>query len=270
MKAYDALPKSEATEPHGLSGFFNGNPLLHPELPYRTWGQSAMPVPYQLRNGDLATATLLFCLLILAYVVNQTRHQLAQQTHDFFIAPKERVGLFAVETSFENQARLLVILQLCLMCGLLALAYFMQRTDIPPYQTPPELLLAAYVGCFVAYFTAKRILSAFINWIFFPKSQQKLWNDSNSYLISVESILIFPLTVFSIYLDISAEKILLFFLFILISVKILLAYKALKIFFQKIYGLFHLFAYLCTLELMPMLILWKALGLITDNLIVKY
>ena len=252
------------------AGYFKDNAMLHPEVPHHNVGRSAVPISYLLSRDDLVTGSLLLCFLILVYVVNKTRRQLTQQTKDFFSTPKERTGLFAVETTIESRSRLFIIFQLCLMGGLLVFTYAQYSLDIFLGQISPRLLLGLYVCCFVAYFVVKRILNAFVNWIFFPKSQQKLWNDSYSYLFSVESLLLFPFALIFVYFNLPFEKGIWMFLFILIIIKILLTFKTLKIFFPKSYGLFHLFAYLCALELMPMLALWKVLAFITDNLIVKY
>ena len=251
-------------------GFFKGNPVLHPELPYRSQGRSAVPIPYMLSHDDLVTSSLLLCFLILVYVINKTRRQLAQQTKNFFFIPKENSGLFAVETAIESRARLFIVFQLCLMGGLLSFTYAQYSLDLFLGQVSPRILLCIYIGSFMAYFILKRIMNAFVNWIFFPKSQQKLWNDSYSYLIFVESLAFFPLALIFVYFNLPFEKGIWMFLFLLLIVKMLLAFKTLRIFFPKSYGLFHLFAYLCALELMPMFALWRLLAFITDSLIVKY
>ena len=251
-------------------GFFKHNPLLHTELPYRSMGRSAVSVPYLLSRDDLVTTSLLLCFIILVYVVNRTRRQLAQQTKDFFFAPKEHNGLFAAETSIENRSRLFILFQLCLMGGLLAFAYAQYSLDFFLGQISPRMLLCIYVASFVVYFVMKRLLTSFVNWIFFPKSQQKLWSDSSSYLISVESLVFFPFALIFVYFNLPFEKSIWIFLILLLIIKIMYAFKTLKIFFPKSYGIFHLFAYLCALELMPMLALWRSLVFITDSLIVKY
>ncbi len=251
-------------------GYFRDNAMLHTELPYRSRGMSAVPLPYRLWNDDLVTGILLLCLILLVYVFNKTRRQMAQQARDFFFAPKKHTGLFAVETSIEGNARLFIVFQLCLMGGLLTFAYAQYTLDLFLGQVSPRLLLAIYVGCFVAYFVLKRMCYGFVNWVFFSKSQQKVWNDSYSYLISLESFVFFPLALIFIFLGITFEKGIWIFLILLILIKILLGFKTLKIFFPKIHGLFHLFAYLCALELMPMLTLWMSLVFITNSLIIKY
>ena len=253
-----------------FSGFFRDNPMLHPELPYRSLGEYATPVSYNLHNDDWVTGALIVCFLVLAFIINKSYNQLTQQTRDFFFAPKERTGLFAVETSFEKSSRLFIHLQLCLMCGLLSFVYAQQYLGLACNPSTSHLFLSLYTLNMGTYFLIKRLLSSFTNWIFFPKLQQKMWNDNYSYLITAESTLFFFFVLFSIYFNLSAENNLWIFLFLLLIIKILLTFKTFKIFFPKFYGCFHLFAYLCALELIPLLALWKSLVFITDNLIVKY
>lgn len=251
-------------------GFFNGNPILHPELPFRSMWCDTVPIPYRLSQDDIVTGGLLLGFFILICIVNQARRQLVQQTKDFFFAPKERSGPFDKETSIEIYSRFSAVFLLCLTGGLMAFTYVRSHFDLFLDLQSIALMLGIYIGCFVLYFIVKRVLNRFINWIFFPKSQQKLWTDSCSYLISVESILFFPLVLTFVYLDFSFEQGMWMFLVVLFAAKLLLAFKALKIFFPKSYGLFHLFAYLCALELMPILALWKSLAFITNSLMVKY
>ena len=265
-KPYEALKQMGRLD----DGFFKDSPMYHPELPYRSQGESAVPLPYMLWRDDWVTGSLLLCLVILVLTINKVRQQLRQQTKDFFFSPKESKGLFAVETSIESRARLFMTFQLCLLGGVMMFAYSQYELDFFLGQLSPRWLLSIYVLSFIVFFILKKAMSAFVNWIFFPKSQQKIWNDNYSYLISVESILFFPLALTFVYFRLPFEKAALIFLFILLIIKILLAFKTYKIFFSKSYGLFHLFAYLCALEIMPLLALWKLLAMVTESLIVKY
>lgn len=255
-------------------GFFEGNPLLHPELPYHAQGFSATPVPYGMWHDDVVTGGLILCLVILICAYNQVPNQIRQQSSDFFSRPKERIGLFAEETSIGNRPRLLLVLQLCLTGSLAMLAYmhFVQGTyPVFPLDWKFTLkLLAIYVACFLAFFVAKRILSSFINWIFFPKYQQRAWFDLSSFIFFAESILFFPILLGLTYLRIPPEKVSFAFLFILLSVKIILTFKTYQIFFHKSYCLLHLFVYLCALEIMPLLALLRVMATIAENVVVKY
>lgn len=268
-KTYEATAIAHF-DPEQYAGFFRGNSNLHPELPYRSFGESAVPLPYMLRNDNLVTVSLLICLLLLAYSINKTRRQLLQQTKNFFFPPRLKSTSDATENSIEGSARRYMYLQLCLLCSVMLFGYSQNKFDNFLGQLSPRMLLTYYVSGFAAYLLIKRLLVLFVNWIFFPKNKRKVWNDIYSYIISVESIILFPLALAYVYFQISYEKTIVLFIFILITIKLLLAFKTYFIFFRKSYGHFHLFVYLCALEVMPLLAIWRTLVIVTESWIVKY
>lgn len=150
------------------------------------------------------------------------------------------------------------------------MAYSQHQYNAVEHITTPYILLALYAASLMLMFIVRRIMTGFVNWVFFPKSQQKLWHDTYSYLISIEAIAFFPLLLVYVYFGTPFEKTVIFFFIILLIIKILLAFKVFRIFFNKTYCLFHLFAYLCALEIMPLLALIKLLAIVTETLIVKY
>ncbi|MBP5515023.1 MAG: DUF4271 domain-containing protein [Bacteroidaceae bacterium] len=251
-------------------GYFSNKAMFHPELPYRSMGKSAVPLPYMLLRDDWVTGGLLLCFVMLVLSINKMRKHLRQQSKDFFFPPREKPGLLAVETGSESRARLFMLFQLCLLGGIIMFAYSQHELNFFLGQLSPRWLLGIYVISFIAFFILKLALERLVNWVFFPKFQQKIWNDSYSFIISVESILFFPLAITFVYFSFQFEKIAIIFLFILLIIKILIAFKAYRIFFPKFHCLLHLFAYLCALEIMPLLALWKSLAILTEHLIVKY
>lgn len=251
------------------SDFFKGNPLIHPELPPRNQGVSATPLPYALSNDNLVTIGLLTCMLMLIFVVNKTRRQLRQQTKDFFVAPRQHNGLFAVETNIEGWAHVFTVFQLSLMGALSMFAFSQYELNIFLGQISPRWLLGVYLASFLSFFIVKRVLTRFTNWVFFTPFQQQVWSEINSYMFTIECIIFFPLLLTFVYFRTPFIKTCIVFLIMLILVKLLLAFKARQIFFPKFYGFLHLFAYLCALEIMPLLALWKSLDIVTENLIVK-
>lgn len=268
-KTYEDVASQEF-DPQQYSGFFRGNANLHPELPYHSFGVSAVSLPYMLRNDNLVTGSLLVCLVLLVYAVNKTRRQLLQQTKNFFYPPRRRSSTFIAETSIESSSRRYIYLQLAILGGVMLFGYSQNKFDNFLGQLSPRMLLAIYLIGFFICLLGKQLILSFVNWIFFPKKKQKAWNDIYSYIVSVESIIFFPLALAYVYFQLPYKTAMGIFIFILLSIKILLAFKTYYIFFRKSYGLFHLFVYLCALEVMPLLAIWKTLAIMTESLIVKY
>lgn len=251
-------------------GFFKDNPLLHPELHITHRGQRAVPRPYQLWRDDWVTGSFVVSLILLVYIINHTRRQFVLQAKDFFFPAKDRPTLFAQKTTIETQSLLFMVFLLSIMGGFMSFVYAQHTLNLFLSQVSPYLLLFIYTGCFMAYFAVKRLLNQFVNWVFFNKFQQNHWKESAAFLISFECLLIFPLTFVFIYFKIPILQVLLILGIIIVISKLMFLYRCYTIFFPKIYCLFHLFAYLCALELMPLAALWKSLVFITDNLIIRY
>lgn len=115
----------------------------------------------------------------------------------------------------------------------------------------------------------KNLIYNFVNWVFFDKASREIWRKAYSYILALETLLFLPIILLSIYTNILREISIYAILTVVILTRILLFYKTYHIFFGKIYGILHLFVYLCTLEAMPLLVLLKVLSVTADDLIVK-
>ena len=73
------------------------------------------------------------------------------------------------------------------------------------------------------------------------------------------ALALFPVALLVVYFDLSFHSMSWLFFCILIIDKSLLFYKCQRIFFNTALGVVHLFLYFCTLEIMPLLILFRAL-----------
>lgn len=222
------------------------------------YGKNGTPLPYRLQNDDSITAVALGCFFILAYVLSGGKHYLLQQIKNFFYT-RERSNLFAEETNVDFNYRLLLILNSCLIGGMLTFDHIAStRPDITPDR--PLYSLALYSGCFLIYYLSKSLLYTLINWIFFDKTRARIWYNSFFLLVALSGIVFYPLVLLVIYFDLSDAHQLLFVGICLVIEKILLFYKCTNIFFSNLNLSCHLIVYFCALEIIPCILLWRALA----------
>ncbi|MCD8266666.1 MAG: DUF4271 domain-containing protein [Prevotellaceae bacterium] len=257
-------------EPVYTLGFFKENPLLHPELQAAEHGFSAVPVPYMLWRDDWVTGLLLLGFALLVLVANRARRQFVLQARNFFYTPQSVETPFSKDIAFEGRTVLSMTILLCLLGVFMAYAYSQYALDLFLSQLSPYLLLSIYLGCFAAYFVAKRAAYALTGWVFFTKAQRKLWADACSFVLSIECLLFFPSVLIFVYFNLPIARIASVLLVILLAAKTLLAVKCYSIFFRGIHCLFHYLVYLCALEIAPLVALWQSLTLITGRLIIEY
>ena len=128
--------------------------LTYTEVP----GREGVPVPYQLRTDDGITTLVLLSFFILAYVLSKGKYFLAQQAKEFF-STRERPSFFDEETNVDFRYRILLVLNTCLIAGLLLFEQF------APHAPGRLWGLAVYVGVCLSYYVLKFATYSFTNWV---------------------------------------------------------------------------------------------------------
>ncbi|VBB47334.1 conserved membrane hypothetical protein [uncultured Paludibacter sp.] len=134
------------------------------------------------------------------------------------------------------------------------------------YNTPTDfqfITFAKIFGISVAFYIIKILLIEFIGNVFFSLKQIKLFKDTYFNLVLLSSIILFPVLILKTYhpnmWQIPFNQIAVFLLLIFY---ILLLIKVFQIFFTKILDCFYIFLYLCTLEILPLFLLFRVYNLI--------
>jgi hypothetical protein len=251
-------------------GFFQGDSLLHTEVRVGQTGFNGIPRVYQLWRDDWVVLSVLMCLMLLAMIQNRIRRKFFSQAKEFFSPPKNDSRKEKNDSAFEKLAPPLMALILSIMGGLGMFMYTQKQLHLFLGQISPYILIGIYTGIWISYFIFKNLLASFVNWIFFDKIKQALWKKSCFFLFAIETPLFFWVIISTIFLNLPPAIPLWIILTIGILIKLLHLYKTFFIFFPEFYGTLHLIVYFCTLEIMPLLAVFKVLIRVTDELIVKF
>lgn len=227
--------------------------IAHPVIT----GVEGVPLSYQIGMDDGITCVVLLSFFIFTYVLSGGRHFLSQQIQKLF-STRERSNLFSEETNVDFHYRLLLLLNTCIVVGLLIFEQWSVET-LKPGVIPSLRGLGIYIGLYLGYYVLKYVFYAFINWVFFDKYQQKMWLEVYFWVFVLEGLLLFPLLLLVVYFDLGCEKKLFFIGLILLLGKIMLFYQSGGIFFKKIHRAFYLIVYFCALEIVPCFILGRTL-----------
>ena len=251
-------------------GFFQGDSLMHPEVRVGQTGFEGIPRAYQLWRDEWVVLFILLCFVLLAMIQKRARRQLSSEAKEFFFPTKNTSKKEKRDNNIEQLIPMFMTLVLSIMGGLAMFMYTQKQQHLFLGQISPYVLIGIYIGIWMLYFIFKNLLSAFVNWIFFDKQKRELWRKSYFFLFSVETLLFFFIAISTIFLDLSSVISLWIILTIGLVIKFLHLYKTFLIFFPKIYGTLHLIVYFCTLEIVPLLAVFKVLIRVTDELIVKF
>ena len=221
----------------------------------------AEPVPHVLVSppcyaDNFMVCMLLVCAFILAAVLSDRKGYLLQLLKGFFL-PRES-AIEGVRTTRVVYLRIgMYIVNLISAAQLLAI-YVAERSS----WTYGYGRLCLFSGMAIAlFYLVKMLLFALTDRIFFDFSTTKAWEQSYARLTILSGVPLFLMAVVAVFFNVSLNVLLCMFFVVLILLEICLLYRAFHIFLSKKYGILQFFVYLCALELMPLLVMGKALVL---------
>ena len=250
--------------------FFAHSSLLKGELDGGRYGVAGDPVPYTVRNDDLITGLLLLCFVLGIVAYAHSRTFVSRQLKNFFYPSHNTSESSMTETSGEVRFQFFLVLMTCL---LMAVTYFFYTTQYvadtfivkEQYQ-----VIGIFAAVFVAYYLVKGLLYSMVNGIFFDGKKNRQWMKTLLLVTSLEGVLWFPCVMVQTYFDLSMENVLYYFAIVLIFVKSLTFYKCWNIFFRQNDVFLQIILYFCALEIIPLLSLWGALGVIVNELKINF
>lgn len=220
-------------------------------------------LPYTFERADSVFALLVICFFIFAYVYQG----------GFSLLRENLTMLFSIEKSsrrqYETTSRdvwnnyLLVFSSFILIaiCVYDALAtYCGLNTETSATQDYASLLtIISFVLILVIFFLIKYLLNIFVGYVFDIKPNETGYRGANVIALEILGIIYFIPTLLLIYSDYWHLQIIGFMLISFLIVKLILFYRIIVYFIREKFNFLFLFAYLCSLEIIPYLFL--ALGL---------
>ena len=240
--------------------FFQGDSLLHAEEPGHTFGFTATATPYRLRHDGWTGLLLLPCLLLAAVLLKRLRGKFRDLLRATFLPMPGKEDIPVNDDPLRYSTRFTAVCLLSLTATLVSFVFTQHDAGIFPFHETPYILLLAFFALWMAYFLAKRLASDFVNWIFFRREKIITWTRAYTFILVMESLFSVPVSLLAVFLPVPPRVMFLIVLVLIVLVKIVLLFKTYKIFFRKLYGVLHLFVYLCTLELTPLLVLLQVLA----------
>lgn len=231
-------------------------------------GMNGEPLPYLIQSDGRITTLMFLCILIVSFTFSREKKYLLQQAKSLF-TNRERSSMFDETNIIDIRYFILLILHTCIIMGFCLYDYFTEKTPVLFEKIPHMHLLGGFIALIPVYLFIKWTLYGTVNWTFFQKVKNSAWTTSFFNLFIWLGILLLPLILLIVYLDISSPTNLYLIGFVVIIAKISLFWKSFSNFFEKIHGVFHLILYFCALEILPDLILWKGIELVSNNLILN-
>jgi len=247
-----------------------GDTLVKPQSLYQLLHAHGEPLQYSLTHDNWLMGLLFGCFIFLVCILAWSYKFLMPQARQFFVPTTNNQNAApSVKTPAEIYAPLFMVVLLCCYDGLLAFAFVTKHFDVQSGIYPIPLVLGVSIGIFVLYNLLRWLLYSFVNWIFFKPAKIVAWRDGYAFLITLESVLFLPVVAVAINTSWDYKTTLIVVLSAIGLTRFCLLCHSFRTFFPNLYGILHLFAYLCTLELIPLLAVWKAFMVLGEFLIAK-
>lgn len=234
------------------------------ELPYSD-GFTGSPQPYSFRSDDYVTALLLVCFLLTAWVLSHSWPFLRGRIASLF-RDKSAAEYGSERTNSEMRGVVYLVFQAAFAFSLLFYDTLHHDPTTAPLPDSPYLLLALATGGFLLLVALKTLLYSLVNHVFFDRSQCVQWTDSYIFSVVGLGLLILPVALLVVYFDLDYSMQRYLFFCMLGIVKIALFLRCFRTFFATRGGLVHFILYLCALEIVPALTLWRVLFWASINL----
>lgn len=261
-----SIGKKISDLPTYKDGFFKGNQYLHPEVRVTLNGIPGDPVPYSLRSDVFVTFTLLLSFFVVMYIFARSLHVVTMQVKNFFYN-RDREQIFTLKSDNEMKNQAFIVLLACFLFTILFFNYTEIKLTSVFNQISPYKLLSIDMGIFLIYYALKYLYYGVFNWTFFSSQKRSQWMNAYNFIVLIKALCFIPIVLLVVYFDLSIATTITAALIIIGISEILLIFKAKQIFFVYKFGAIHLFLYFCTLEMAPLLFLWKMLVSANEYLI---
>lgn len=223
------------------------------------------PLAFRMASDNYIGSSLLVCFVMIALLVAHAQHDLALGIKEFF-NDRQRENMF--NDSLEGNVRgdFFFSLALCFSLGVLFLDY--QQIYLPDVfrEVSPYMILGINVaGCLLGY-GLKTLLYAFVNMVFFDRDQKSKWMESYGLLTIAASVVMVPLASLVVFYEMDFSEWRILFSLSVIMIEIFLIFKTYRVFFEGLLGVLRLILYLCALEFLPLLCMWKGMVWVTQEL----
>ena len=213
-------------------------------------------LPFCFRNDDVITGLLLLLLFVSTFIVSHGWNYLVSATGEFFQG-KRHDTIFDTQDEKALHGGSILVLQTTVCMGLLAFGFL---DDFYPQRLQadsPYVLLGCDIGVCIIWMALRLGLFHLVNSILFEREACRAWMSGMWLIVMASGLLLLPFTLLAIYFDLSLSTQQSVLVLIGGVCEILLIYKSYITFFRHKGGSLHLILYLCTLEIIPLLLLWR-------------
>lgn len=227
--------------------------------------QACAPRPENLTTQGWLIAVMLLLLCLVGGLLLRNRHYLAYRVKEFFTTGRHFSEVPMLPAISDVPQTLFMMLAGSLSIAILAESQLDDDLYLRQYFFSSEWLTLVLSACVMVGMLLKITVYEVIGWAFFSSRDNRRWMSSYTFLTASFSVLVFLVSTLFLFAGMSITNVLICLLTLLIMYEILLFSKLLSNFHAKRYGNVLFFLYFCSVEIMPMVVLWHIFDRINTN-----
>lgn len=184
-------------------------------------------------------------------------------THNLF-SVRRRPNMFDDRnTMSETRVLASLILLTCVSEGILV---FSGMTALLGVESDNFLSILSLSGLALLYYLVQYVAYRMVGYIFTTKKRAEMWSKGFSSSQALLGLTIFAPALFSLFIPSAHQLILILSVILYITARIIFISKGFRIFYHNLFSLVYFILYLCTLEIIPLILIYKASLFLTSNL----
>lgn len=220
-------------------------------------GMAGIPHPSSPATETWTFAVLILLFLFFILAIRNSEGEFTQNIKNFF-RKKEAVNL--IQTPNVNIFQFQIFITLFSIGSFSIFVYEWMSDSSKLFSFKPYLY---FLMATAAFYLVKHLLFEIVGNTFFNKTIMKSYKNMYFSLLSVFAVIMYFVTILYTYEpDRWKYPLIVFSMCIAAIMIILLIIKIFQIFYTKFIGLLYIFLYLCTLEIIPLVLLFRAYKLI--------
>lgn len=217
-----------------------------------------IPLPFNMEQTDSVFVLLLFCFMFFAHIYSGGFSFLKENL--MLVYSSERsIRLGKENTIKEAWYNYFLVFQAIVLASVSLFDIFMEYIPSNRQHITPLITIASFILLISVCFVLKILFYKLLGYIFNMQSLASGWNSTYIIVFEILGILYFIPTLLLIYSDFWHKFIIGFMLILFLISQIILLGRIVFFFFKEKFNFLFLIAYLCSVEIMPLLFLYAGL-----------
>ena len=217
----------------------------------------------ELPGYNSSVMTLLVCVfLFITLNIGHYSTFLKTFAHNLFSVRRRQNMFDDRSTMSETRVLASLILLTCVSEGILLFAAVTSYSVIESDNFRSILVLS---GLSLLYYMIQYVAYRTVGYIFTSKKRAQMWSKGFSASQALLGLTICAPALFSLFIPSALPLILIISSILYITARIIFISKGFRIFYHNLFSLVYFILYLCTLEIIPLIIIYKASLFLTSN-----